>query len=575
MSSADHQSSSAAAMTATPRTSSVDTEAATQVISHLPRVPSSASIASDGTGYRSTFSHMTVGTIATLATGLHHTKTQWRILAAGQILSLLMSAYNAANSSITFDCGLSAPAFQSLPLYVIMSMHALGLWFGCGNGGNGGNGRSTKNDQSGASSGNSANTNKKKVGFSVRFLRRRGGNSDGDADGRQGSGDDDDIDNDTKNDGDGPAPKYYLIKRWRLLPLHTRPSFYFILAFCDVQANYLTYLALRYTTINAVTLFDSLAIPAAMVLTRCWLRRPYHWSHLIGAGICMAGTLANIGGEWEALQADEAKEERIEAKDAKMGIISMGVEEEAGWEKNLDNEIYPNRIMGDVVAALGGILFGVCDVLREKVVHGAGGFSEYITMLGFFGTIISVIQAFALEYDEIIKFFEPVPTEDIAADGTIIDGCPVNRRVGLLAGYVTAAYFFYIGVSRFLYVSEAALLNLSLLTCDLWTTIFVVMVQGIVPDPLFYAGLTLITFGVVVYEIAPSPIEPGDFAKPTDFTISACMGAAYSEDEEAFHDPRQVESDDFQPTGWKDSVAAADTEITEHAGNKGSARIIS
>ena len=46
--------------------------------------------------------------------------------------------------------------------------------------------------------------------------------------------------------------------------------------------------------------------------------------------------------------------------------------------------------------------------------------------------------------------------------------------------------------------------------------------------------------------------------------------AAYSEDE--FHDPRQVESGDFEPTGWDDSVAAADTEMTEHAGNKGSAR---
>lgn len=96
------------------------------------------------------------------------------------------------------------------------------------------------------------------------------------------------------------------------------------------------------------------------------------------------------------------------------------------------------------------------------------------------------------------------------------------------------------------------MLNLSLLTSDLWTTIFVVAVQGIVPDPLFYTGLALIASGVVVYEIAPSPAEPGDFAKPTDFTISACMGAAYSEDEELFHDPRQVESGDFEAI---DSVA--------------------
>mmetsp|Transcript_23895 Transcript_23895/g.68636 ORF Transcript_23895/g.68636 Transcript_23895/m.68636 type:complete len:568 (-) Transcript_23895:64-1767(-) len=564
-SSADQQEASAAAMTATARTSSVDTEAATQVTSHLPRVPSSASVASDGTGYQSTFSHMTAGTIATLATGLHHTKTQWRILAAGQVLSLIMVAYNAANSSITFDCGVNAPAFQILPLYFIMSMHAFSLWFGCGGGGNG---RTAKNEQSSAIAADASNTanNKKRVGFGVRFLRRRGGNNDASAD------EGDDSDNDTKNDGDGPAPKYYLFRRWKLLPLHTAPSFYLILAFCDVQANYLTYLALRYTTINAVTLFDSLAIPAAMVLTRCWLRRRYHFTHVVGACICMAGTLANIGGEWESLQADEVTEERIEAKEAKMGIISMGAEEEAVWEQNLDNEIYPNRIVGDVMAALGGILLGVCDVMRENVVHGPGGFSEYVTMLGLFGTIISVIQAFALEYDEIVKFFAPVPAEDIAADGTIIDGCPVNRRVGLLAGYVTASYFFYIGVSRFLYVSEAALLNLSLLTCDLWTTIFVVMVQGIVPDPLFYTGLALITFGVVVYEIAPSPAEPGDFAKPTDFTISACMGAGYSEDEQ-YHDPRQVEGGDFEPTGWDDSVAASESEITEHAGIKSGAML--
>ena len=551
MPSSDQQeASAAAAMTATARTSSVDTEAATQVTSHLPRVPSSDSVASDGTGYQTTNTHMTAGTIATLATGLYHTKTQWRVLAAGQVLSLLVVAYNAANSSITFDCGVSAPAFQSLPLYFVMSLHALGNWFGFGGSGNG---RAAKNEEQGATDASNTANKKKRAGFGVRFLRRRGGNNDASSGGGRNDEEDDDDGSDTKNDGDGPAPKYYLLRRWKLLPLHTAPSFYLILAFCDVQANYLTYLALRYTTINAVTLFDSLAIPAAMVLTRCWLRRRYHFTHVIGACICMAGTLANIGGEWGALQEDEVKEEKIEANEAKYGLISMGAEEEPGWEKNLDNDIYPNRIMGDILAAIGGILFGACDVLRENVVHGPGGFSEYVTMLGLFGTIISVIQAFALEYDEIINFFAPVPAEDIASDGTITNGCPVNRRVGLLAGYVTASYFFYIGVSRFLYVSEAALLNLSLLTSDLWTTIFVIAVQGIVPDPLFYTGLALIASGVVVYEIAPSPAEPGDFVKPTDFTISACMGAAYSEDEDLFHDPRQVESGDFEAI---DSVGA-------------------
>ena len=66
------------------------------------------------------------------------------------------------------------------------------------------------------------------------------------------------------------------------------------------------------------------------------------------------------------------------------------------------------------------------------------------------------------------------------------------------------------GMSNFLLHSEAALLNLSLLTSDLWAAIFTVVVEKIIPSPNFWSALFLIILGVSVYEFSPSPIEDTD-----------------------------------------------------------------
>ena len=67
-----------------------------------------------------------------------------------------------------------------------------------------------------------------------------------------------------------------------------------------------------------------------------------------------------------------------------------------------------------------------------------------------------------------------------------------------------------IGTSCFLAESEATLLNLSLLTGDLWAIAFTVVVQRIVPPSMFWVALVLIFLGVIVYELAGSPIVERD-----------------------------------------------------------------
>lgn len=80
------------------------------------------------------------------------------------------------------------------------------------------------------------------------------------------------------------------------------------------------------------------------------------------------------------------------------------------------------------------------------------------------------------------------------------------------------------GTASFLLISEAALLNLSLLTTDLWSATFSVLTEGITPSPLFWVALVVIFLGVFLYEMGPSPVaqhEEGDLRSgDTKFEIT-------------------------------------------------------
>ncbi len=85
--------------------------------------------------------------------------------------------------------------------------------------------------------------------------------------------------------------------------------------------------------------------------------------------------------------------------------------------------------------------------------------------------------------------------------------CSKGVTIGVMVGIVASFYAFYVGLGRFLIVSEAALLNLSLLTADLWAVIFSVIDENQYPTGLFVASMIIIMLGVLIYESVPSPMD--------------------------------------------------------------------
>jgi len=253
---------------------------------------------------------------------------------------------------------------------------------------------------------------------------------------------------------------------------------YAAIAVIDVYANYTTILAFKYTTITSASLFDALAIPSAITVSRIFFGRRYTKAHLLGVMVCSIGIALNM------LQ-DYRENKHLE---------EVGNDEESAQEQ-LIQEDYPHKMRGDILAIIGGILYGVSNTLQEVIVRDVP-LTEYLGCMTFFASIISFIQVLILERDDVMAFFSQSAS----------DTCTEREGLILFFAFAVGGMVNYTGISAFLQMSDAAFLNLNLLTGDAWAVAFSVFAEGIVPPASFYVALIITVSGVFIYETAPSPV---------------------------------------------------------------------
>lgn len=253
-----------------------------------------------------------------------------------------------------------------------------------------------------------------------------------------------------------------------IFPVQTAPWRYAVIAFLDVQACYFTILAFKYTPMTSVTLFAALSVPSAMVLSKLFLGRSFGCVHLLGVFMCMTGVFYNVLADYHVDEAPAA---------------GQGISH------------YPNRLFGDILAITGGVLYGVVDVVAESALKtDHGDVTEFLGMIGFFATLMSLVQGWFTEQDMVVELYTG-------------GECSLPKTGALLLLYVIASALEYIGIAHFLARSEATLLNLSILTDPaLWSVLFTICAQSLVPPPLFWTALVFVLGGLVVYEMAPSPL---------------------------------------------------------------------
>jgi len=289
------------------------------------------------------------------------------------------------------------------------------------------------------------------------------------------------IDGNNYNNEDEQSNANDISKAYSLfgvIPLHSPLRMYAMVAIFDVYANYTTIMAFKYTTITSVSLFDALAIPSAIILSRVVFGRRYTKIHLLGVMVCSIGIALNV---FQDYREDKHLEE-------------VSDDEESAQEEMI-KEDYPHKMRGDILAIIGGTLFGISNTLQEVTVRDST-LTEYLGCMTFFASIISILQVIILERDEVMTFFRQSAS----------DTCSISEGPILFFAFAIGGMVNYTGIGAFLQISDAAFLNLSLLTGDAWAVAFSVLGEGIVPPASFYIALAITVCGVLIYETAPSPV---------------------------------------------------------------------
>ncbi|KAM0013719.1 putative solute carrier family 35 member SLC35F1/F2/F6 [Helianthus debilis subsp. tardiflorus] len=234
--------------------------------------------------------------------------------------------------------------------------------------------------------------------------------------------------------------------------------YYLLLGLVDVEANYLVVKAYQYTSLTSVMLLDCWSIPCVIILTWFFLKTKYRFKKIIGVVICVAGIVLVIFSDVHASDRSQSGS---------------------------------NPVKGDLLVIAGATLYAVCNVSEEFFTKTADQV-ELLAMLGLFGAIASGIQISVLEREELKSIHW--------SSGAVLP----------YAGFAAAMFLFYSGVPVLLKISGSTMLNLSLLTSDMWSVLIRIFVYREKVDWMYFVAFAAVAVGLVVYSVFDKEVdEPG------------------------------------------------------------------
>ncbi|KAG0627771.1 hypothetical protein M758_2G227000 [Ceratodon purpureus] len=246
---------------------------------------------------------------------------------------------------------------------------------------------------------------------------------------------------------------YGSILIYRRQPIQIPWYWYLLLASVDVESNYLGLMAYRYTSITSAMLLVCWSIPCVLFLTWRFLRTRYSIIHFFGVALCVSGLVTVI-------LSDVHSEDRTTSSS--------------------------NVLLGDTLVVAAAVLFACMNVSEEFVVKNADQV-EYLALIGFFGMIVSGCQLAALESKELV-----------AIDWN------TNNTTSFMAFALSSLAFSSL-VPVLLRMSGATMLNLSLLTADMWALAVQALGFHEAVDGLYFVALALVAVGLLLYASAGEP----------------------------------------------------------------------
>lgn len=247
------------------------------------------------------------------------------------------------------------------------------------------------------------------------------------------------------------AVAYGGVLLYRRQPLTIKWYYYLILGIIDVEANYIVVKSYQYTSLTSVMLLDCWSIPCVILLTWVFLKTKYGARKFLGVGVCVLGLILVVFSD-------------VHASDRAKG---------------------PNPLKGDLFVILGSMLYACSNVTEEFVIKKSNRV-ELMAMLGLFGAFISAIQISVLEREELHSI--------TWTSGAVLP----------FLGFAVAMFLFYSAVPVILKLCGATMLNLSLLTSDMWAVLIRIFAYHEKVDWIYFVAFAATAGGIVLYSYSGS-----------------------------------------------------------------------
>lgn len=253
------------------------------------------------------------------------------------------------------------------------------------------------------------------------------------------------------------AVVYGAVLVYRRRRVHLPWHWYLGLAVVDVEATYLGLLAYRYTSITSVTLLYCTSIPCVLFLSWYFLRTRYGPNHFLGVAICVAGIVVAVLSD-------------VHSSDRHATTTTTGTK----------------ILLGDALVVAAAMLCSSVIVSTEFVVKKVDQV-EYLALFSFFGAVISGCQLTVMELEELGRV-------DWSFD-----------TLALTMGFVGSTVAFISLGPWLLRLNGATMLNLSLLTSNMWAVVIQALGFHEAVHGLYFVALGLVAVGLLLYSSAGEP----------------------------------------------------------------------
>lgn len=206
-------------------------------------------------------------------------------------------------------------------------------------------------------------------------------------------------------------------------------------------------------SMSSVMLANCLCVPCVMLMSRLLYHFKYRYMHYMGVGIALCG----------------------------MGMIVLA-------DRLEPQSQFPHASFGDMLALCGAMMFSLCNVGEEILVHEFGR-NRLLANLGLWGSVLCAVQALALEGNEW---------------GTLMEHSRSSGWIILcFAGFVLCMFLVYTLIPVFYKMSSAVVFNMSLMTSNVYGVALSVIVFSSSPSLLYWIGFVIILCGLVLYGRLP------------------------------------------------------------------------